>query len=64
MRVACPPTTWEDILKPTLKSLRAELNLILRSHGCRDSMSGEEFETTVVLLLDGRPLRGCGRPLH
>jgi hypothetical protein len=23
IRVACPTTTWEDILKPTLKSLRA-----------------------------------------
>jgi uncharacterized membrane protein/membrane-bound inhibitor of C-type lysozyme len=31
---------------------------------CRDSMSGDEFETIVEIQLDGRSYRGCGRPLH
>jgi putative lipoprotein len=40
------------------------LTLILRGSPCRDTMSGEAFETAVVVILDGRELRGCGRALH
>ncbi len=36
----------------------------LEGRDCRDSMSGEAFETNVTVILDGRVLRGCGRPLH
>ena len=31
---------------------------------CTDSMSGFEFESTVIVNVDDRELRGCGRPLH
>lgn len=31
---------------------------------CRDSMSGESFETEVIVNWKGRTLRGCGRALH
>jgi putative lipoprotein len=31
---------------------------------CRDSMSGEAFESTVVVTWKGRSLHGCGRALH
>ncbi len=31
---------------------------------CRDSMSGEHFESTARLVLDGTVLPGCARPLH
>ena len=31
---------------------------------CIDTMSGETFESTVTVTQDGRPYRGCGRPLH
>jgi uncharacterized membrane protein len=41
-----------------------DLVVVLRAAACRDSMSGEGFETEVLLTLDGRSLRGCGRPLH
>lgn len=41
-----------------------ELTVMLRSGPCRDSMSGESFETSVELQLDGQVLRGCGRALH
>lgn len=31
---------------------------------CRDTMSGQQFETTVTVILDGREFRGCGKALH
>ena len=31
---------------------------------CRDTMSGQEFETTVTVIFDGREFRGCGKALH
>ncbi len=40
------------------------LTLTLTGEPCRDTMSGEEFETTVEVNLDGQTLRGCGRALH
>jgi len=36
----------------------------LSGAACRDSMSGEAFETTVQITLDGRVYQGCGQPLH
>jgi len=41
-----------------------ELIIVLQGQRCRDSMSGEPFETTVTVILDDREYRGCGRPLH
>lgn len=41
-----------------------ELTVTLRLGPCRDSMSGERFETSVELQLDGKLLQGCGRALH
>lgn len=40
------------------------VTLSLPEGPCRDSMSGDEFETTVEIQLDGRSYRGCGRALH
>ena len=36
----------------------------LTAVACTDSMSGEAFETTVQITLDGRVYQGCGQPLH
>lgn len=36
----------------------------LRNQPCLDSMSGEQFATSVQLEVNGRHLQGCGRPLH
>lgn len=44
--------------------LELTLTLTLTGDPCRDSMSGEEFETTVEIILNGKTLRGCGRALH
>ena len=40
------------------------LSLLIERERCDDSMSGEEFPARVSLTLDGRTLRGCGRPLN
>jgi putative lipoprotein len=41
-----------------------QLEVTLEKGPCRDSMSGEAFETTVTVKLDHRSYRGCGKPLH
>ncbi len=40
------------------------LDITLLGQPCQDTMDGQEFETTVLLDLDGRALHGCGRSLH
>jgi uncharacterized membrane protein len=40
------------------------LTVVLEALSCRDTMSGEAFETRVTVILDNRTLRGCGRALH
>lgn len=40
------------------------LEVLLEPERCRDSMSGEAFETTVTVRIGARELRGCGQPLH
>jgi uncharacterized membrane protein/membrane-bound inhibitor of C-type lysozyme len=40
------------------------MSVVIEAASCRDSMSGEEFSSRVTVNLDGRELRGCGRPLH
>ncbi len=37
-----------------------DLVLVLEGQTCRDTMSGEEFETTVTVVLDGKEHRGAG----
>ncbi len=41
-----------------------ELVSVLAVRRCQDTMSGESFETTVTVVLDGKELRRCGRALH
>lgn len=41
-----------------------ELILDVTGRPCRDSMSGESFESEVVVTWGERTLRGCGRALH
>ena len=35
----------------------------IRGERCADTMSGEQFETSVRVTVDGRQLEGCGRAL-
>ncbi len=41
-----------------------EFEILLVGGDCRDTMSGEEFETAVKVILDGKKYYGCGRALH
>ena len=41
-----------------------QLTVTLSGEPCADTMSGEQFSTTVMVSLDGRMFHGCGRPLH
>lgn len=41
-----------------------QLTVLISAGHCADSMSGEEFASTVVVRGDGLELTGCGRPLH
>ena len=41
-----------------------ELSVIIKGRRCRDTMSGEAFETTVTVILDGKKYQGCGKALH
>lgn len=41
-----------------------EMVLTIKGEPCYDSMSGEKFESAAEVLLNGKPLRGCGRALH
>jgi membrane-bound inhibitor of C-type lysozyme len=40
------------------------LTVVIEGRQCRDSMSGEYFETTVSVKLDQKKYQGCGRALH
>jgi membrane-bound inhibitor of C-type lysozyme len=41
-----------------------EMSVILVGRRCRDTMSGEAFETTVTVILDAKKYQGCGKALH
>ena len=41
-----------------------KLTLVLEGRLCRDSMSDDTYETTVMLIIDGKTLHGCGKALH
>jgi len=40
------------------------IEILLQALPCFDTMSGDGFETTVTVKLDGREFHGCGRALH
>ncbi len=42
----------------------SEIRVTLEGKRCSDSMSDEQFETTVIVVIDGNRLNGCGKPLH
>ena len=40
-----------------------DLQVLIQPAACTDAMSGEPYETTVTVTLDGRANHGCGGPL-
>ncbi|HHJ17489.1 MAG TPA: hypothetical protein ENJ80_12405 [Gammaproteobacteria bacterium] len=64
-RVELPlPEPITDTATRTTRWDAGELVLEVTGRPCRDSMSGELFETEVRVTWQGRTLRGCGRALH
>ncbi len=41
-----------------------DLQIEITAEMCHDTMSGESFDSRVVIHWEGQVLRGCGRPLH
>ncbi|MFZ0390516.1 MAG: MliC family protein [Calditrichia bacterium] len=41
-----------------------QMKVILEGKWCRDNATGEQFETTVTVRIDGRVFHGCGRVLN
>jgi len=63
---ATPPTSAPQNRRSRFQTTAEEhdLEVLLEAKECRDSMSGERFETSVQVELDGEVLLGCGRALH
>jgi putative lipoprotein len=40
------------------------IEIVITAAPCQDNMSGEAFSSTVSILVNGKRLAGCGRPLH
>lgn len=62
-----PEPQEDEAARSTLISTREDghaLEVVLEARPCYDTMSGEPFETTVTVRLDGKGLSGCGRALH
>jgi uncharacterized membrane protein len=64
-RVELPlPPPIEDRDARTTRWKAGELQIEAIGHLYSDSMSGEAFESEVIVTWQGRRLRGCGRALH
>ena len=48
----------------TAKNNQHELSAVIMGRRCFDTMSGEPFESTVTVILDGKKYDGCGKALH
>jgi uncharacterized membrane protein len=62
-----PEPRMDTVADRTVYRMVAEgeaVEVLLEPGPCRDTMSGEEFETTVTVVLVRGTLRGCGRALH
>jgi len=55
-----------DAAQSTIHARTADhrLAVVIRNTPCRDSMSGENFESSVQVTLDGNTFDGCGRSLE
>ena len=48
----------------TVNDADHQIVIVLDGRRCQDTMSGDSFETTVTVVLDGREFTGCGQALH
>jgi putative lipoprotein len=62
--VAAPaPVTAGARRTYTARDAAQQLQVVIESAPCQDTMSGEPFPDTVRVTLNGLELRGCGRSL-
>lgn len=57
----------DDVARRTVyrtRNPKHELVIVISATPCRDTMSGERFDSRLEVRLDTRMLRGCGRALH
>ncbi|MEM9303574.1 MAG: hypothetical protein AAGE01_15760 [Pseudomonadota bacterium] len=54
----------DDTSTRTSRFVSWPLEITIEGRPCGDAMSGEAFDTTVVVRLAERTFQGCGRPLH
>jgi uncharacterized membrane protein len=47
-----------------VQDARHDLSILIQGRPCQDTMSGESFDVTVTVILDGKEYRGCGKALH
>ncbi|ARN74822.1 COG3650 family protein [Oceanicoccus sagamiensis] len=62
-----PPPQIEQTLRQTVYLLANEqqqVTFTIQAKPCMDSMSGVRYETTAIVQLPGKTLKGCGRALH
>jgi uncharacterized membrane protein len=50
--------------KYEVRDAQHDLTVRIEGRPCQDTMSGETFDATVTLILDGKKYRGCGKALH
>ena len=58
------PEVFQDQRKSIFSVRPGEFLVTIKGAGCTDSMSGEKFEVSVFIELNGRHLNGCGRALY
>jgi len=59
--VADPDTSQEGATRYEASSDGRMLTVTIRRAPCQDAMSGEPYPSTVEVVIDGRPLSGCGK---
>lgn len=58
------PQSVNDNARKMTRWDAGDLQIEITADMCRDTMSGEEFSSRVVVTWQGKVLKGCGRPLH
>jgi len=58
------PEVYQDQRKSVFLVRQDKFKVTIEGIKCTDSMSGENFEVSVMIELDGKKLKGCGRALY
>jgi uncharacterized membrane protein len=58
------PEVFQAQRKSIFKVKPEEFTVTIEGINCTDSMSGENFEVSVTIELNGKRLKGCGRALY